>query len=59
MTASQAIRHAGSMRALGRILGVSHQSVRKWTWRGIPKRQLTRLQEMRPEWFKRGRNARP
>jgi transposase-like protein len=57
MTASQAIRHAGSMRALGRIVGVSHQAIAKWVWRGIPQHQLERLQEMRPEWFRR-RNAR-
>lgn len=55
MTASQAIRHAGSMRALGRIVGVSHQAIAKWVWRGIPDRQLERLRELRPEWFKRGR----
>jgi len=54
MDKQTAIKKAGGVQALARLLDVSHQAV--YAWRDqVPKRSLQMLQLLRPEWFKRGR----
>ncbi len=55
MDKQTAIKKAGGVQALAKLLDVSHQAV--YAWRDqVPKRSLQLLQLLRPEWFKvRGR----
>ena len=54
MDKQTAIKKAGGVQALAKLLDVSHQAV--YAWRGpLPKMRLWQLQVLRPEWFKRGR----
>jgi hypothetical protein len=46
-----AIKKAGGVQALAKLLEISHQAI--YAWRGeVPKRSLLVLQLRRPEWFK-------
>jgi hypothetical protein len=51
MDKQTAIKKAGGVQALAKLLDVSHQAI--YAWRGkLPKMRLFQLQVLRPEWFK-------
>jgi len=46
-----AIKKAGGVQALAKLLDVSHQAIYAWQ-RELPKMRLFQLKVLRPEWFK-------
>jgi hypothetical protein len=51
MDKNTAIKKAGGVQALAKLLEISHQAI--YAWRSeVPKRSLLVLQLRRPEWFK-------
>lgn len=53
LTPDEAIKRAGSVRALADILNVSYQAVQQYKLKGsIPPARLLQLMDLRPEWFK-------
>jgi transposase-like protein len=53
MHIEKAIKHAGSVSALARIVGCSRQVVQHWRKSGIPSARLETIRALRPEWFKK------
>jgi DNA-binding transcriptional regulator YdaS (Cro superfamily) len=51
MNITIAIKKAGSVSALARILGVSRQAVQQFRSVGLPAARVDTLREARPEWF--------
>ena len=52
MTTKQAIKLAGSRRALASLLGVSVQATHRAAWRrALPPLRVIQLRTLRPEWF--------
>ncbi len=52
MDIETAIKRAGSISALARILGVTRQAVQQFRTTGIPSGRVADLREKRPEWFR-------
>lgn len=52
MKTSQAIKRAGSVILLARLLGITHQAIYKWGDE-VPSSSEARLRFMRPEWFRK------
>jgi len=50
MDKQTAIKKAGSVQALAKLLDVTHQAIYAWGDK-VPKRSLQLLQLLRPEWF--------
>lgn len=51
MDANTAIKKAGSVCALARILGVTRQAVQQYRRSGLPDARVDQLRLARPEWF--------
>lgn len=49
MEKTHAITLAGSQSELARILGITRAAVHHWKM--IPKKQLNKLKQLKPEWF--------
>lgn len=50
MTTKQAIKLAGSGKALAELLGISRSAVSQWG-RKVPELREYKLRELKPEWF--------
>lgn len=53
MHIEKALKRAGSVSELARIVGCSRQVVQHWKKSGIPAHRLEALKTIRPDWFKR------
>jgi hypothetical protein len=51
MDKQTAIKKAGGVQALAKLLDVSHQAIYAWRDK-LPQARLWQLQAVRPEWFK-------
>lgn len=51
MNIHTAIRRAGSVSALARILGCTRQAVQQFRTSGLPAARVEQLEKLRPEWF--------
>lgn len=49
MSKDEAIRRAGSIRLLAKMLGISPAAVSQW--RELPQARIWQLQVLKPEWF--------
>jgi DNA-binding transcriptional regulator YdaS (Cro superfamily) len=54
MNISTAIRRAGNVSALARLLGVKRQAVQQYRISGLPDARREQLRALRPDWFKAG-----
>ena len=52
MNTSEAIKRAGGVAALAKMLGISHQAIYNWGER-VPELRAYKLREMKPNWFRR------
>jgi predicted transcriptional regulator len=52
MNIQTAIKRAGSVMALARMLGVTRQAVQQYRNTGLPTTRVDQLRKVRPEWFK-------
>jgi predicted transcriptional regulator len=53
MKKSTAVKKAKSAYKLAQLLGITRQAVSKWGDGDVPPAQVAKLQELRPEWFRR------
>ena len=56
MKKDHAIKRAGTITELARILGVKTQAISQWK-ADVPKMRVYQLQVLRPEWFTGRRNV--
>lgn len=52
MTKEHAIKMAGDVKALAKLLGVTHQAVYAWK-STMPPLQVYRLRDLKPRWFRK------